>query len=93
MMMLLAVVLALVSTLLPYRYVIKVTVALLGATIPVLVITQGFIALKRGYRPARYFLLAWTSFMIGMLLYALKGFGLIPTFLDCRVWPPDRLRT
>ncbi len=35
------------------------------------------IALK-GYKPARYFLLAWTVFLVGVLIFVLRNFGLLP---------------
>ena len=66
-----------VSLAAPYQYTIKVTAAL-GVITPVLIIAVGLFALRRGYRPARYFLVAWAAFMIGVLLYSLKAFGLAP---------------
>ncbi len=33
----------------------------------------------KGYRPARYFVIAWAAFISGMVLYALKAFGIIPS--------------
>lgn len=33
----------------------------------------------RGFRPARYFVIAWGTFVLGMVLYALKSFGVIPS--------------
>ncbi|MCB1323764.1 MAG: histidine kinase [Spirochaetales bacterium] len=32
-----------------------------------------------GYRPARYFVIAWVAFLTGMVMYALKAFGVIPS--------------
>jgi signal transduction histidine kinase len=32
----------------------------------------------RGYRPARFFLLAWTSFLVGVCIFILKDFGVFP---------------
>ena len=34
-----------------------------------------------GFRPARFFLIAWLAFIAGMVLYALKAFGVIPATL------------
>ncbi|MBC7391385.1 MAG: sensor histidine kinase [Opitutaceae bacterium] len=31
-----------------------------------------------GYQPARYFLLSWTVFMIGVLIFVLRNFGVLP---------------
>ena len=35
--------------------------------------------LKLGYRPARYYLLAWSIFMIGIFLFVFSEMGIIPT--------------
>jgi len=34
--------------------------------------------LYRRFRPARYFMVAWTALLSGMLLYTLKTFGVVP---------------
>jgi two-component system NtrC family sensor kinase len=36
------------------------------------------ILVLRGYRPARFFLLAWTSFLVGVCVFILKDFGVFP---------------
>jgi two-component system NtrC family sensor kinase len=33
--------------------------------------------MRKGYRPAKFFLLAWSIFIVGVILYILKDFGLI----------------
>ncbi|MDX1960701.1 MAG: 7TM diverse intracellular signaling domain-containing protein [Leptospiraceae bacterium] len=33
----------------------------------------------KGYKPARYFLIAWLSLLIGIFIYSFKGFGILPT--------------
>ncbi|MCU0849588.1 MAG: hypothetical protein MUD12_17025 [Spirochaetes bacterium] len=38
----------------------------------------GFLSLKKGYRPARYFMLAWTAVLIGVLIYMFKVLVLLP---------------
>ncbi|HTN32567.1 MAG TPA: 7TM diverse intracellular signaling domain-containing protein [Marinobacter sp.] len=43
-----------------------------------LVLLAGALSLYRKYRPARYFMLAWTALLIGMFLYTLKTFALVP---------------
>ena len=35
-------------------------------------------AIKQGYKPARYFLAAWVIFIVGLTLYALRNFGILP---------------
>jgi signal transduction histidine kinase len=32
----------------------------------------------KGYRPAKFFLLAWSIFLIGMFIYVLRNFGFLP---------------
>ena len=54
-----------------------------------ILITQSFVVLyvlfvawstlRLGYRPARYYLLAWTVFMIGIFLFVFSEMGFIPT--------------
>jgi signal transduction histidine kinase len=37
----------------------------------------GYISVKQGSRPAKFFLIAWGFFLIGVILFALKSFGLL----------------
>ena len=39
----------------------------------------GFWAMLRGSRPARYIIMAFSGLALGVLLYALKTFGILPT--------------
>ncbi|MDG4476322.1 hybrid sensor histidine kinase/response regulator [Thiovibrio frasassiensis] len=50
---------------------------LMSLTVVVLIIT-GFICMIKGYRPARYYFLAWSVSMLGVTVYALKSFGILP---------------
>lgn len=43
-----------------------------------LILIAGFIAWGRGYRPAKYFLLAWIFFLVGGLTYTLNFMGIFP---------------
>lgn len=43
-----------------------------------LVIAMGVVAHNNGQRAARYYLAAWSVFLVGLLLYLLKVFGLLP---------------
>lgn len=55
----------------------------------ILLVTQSIVVLyvlivaiavfKKGFRPARYYLLAWSVFMIGIFLFVLSEMGVIPT--------------
>ncbi len=44
----------------------------------VLAITAGVMALRRKMRTARYFLIAWSAYLAGGLLYALVSLGVVP---------------
>jgi signal transduction histidine kinase len=50
---------------------------LLAMTVFVYIIT-GFLCMIRGYRPAVYYFVAWPVSMIGVTLYSMKTFGLLP---------------
>lgn len=52
--------------------------ALLTVVVTLLIIVLGTIGLFKGYRPARYFMLAWGMLLAGVLAYMLKVFGLLP---------------
>ena len=43
------------------------------------VLVVAFSVLKLGYSPARYYLLAWSIFMIGIFLFVMSEMGIIPT--------------
>jgi signal transduction histidine kinase/class 3 adenylate cyclase/CheY-like chemotaxis protein len=44
-----------------------------------LIWTSGFLAWRRGYQAARYFLIAWSSLVLGALITGFTAFGLLPT--------------
>ncbi|MFH0977033.1 MAG: 7TM diverse intracellular signaling domain-containing protein [Spirochaetota bacterium] len=45
-------------------------------------ISAGVISWRKGYRPARYFIIAWTTFLSGAFIYILRASGFIPnTFI------------
>lgn len=54
---------------------IFVAVALPGL---VTVFASGVIALRRGYQPARWFLLAWVALLVGLSAYLLRFLNLLP---------------
>ncbi|NPA93930.1 MAG: response regulator [Thermodesulfobacteria bacterium] len=67
---------AILSLVVPYEISIKAATLI---TMTVLVhILAGFLCLYRGYRPARYYALAWSISMAGASIYAMKSFGLLP---------------
>ena len=67
---------AVISLVTPYN--ISIRLATLFIITVVVHITAGFVCLFRGYRPARYYVFAWTVSLAGMAIFALKSFGLLP---------------
>jgi len=49
-----------------------------GASSALILIFASLRAIKQGYRPARYFIIAWIIFILGLTLYALRNFGILP---------------
>ncbi len=45
----------------------------------ILVVSTGLWSLKIGVRQARFFMLAWTALLLGIMVYALKTFGIFPS--------------
>ncbi len=62
---------------LPYSWNIYVS-AVLVIGFSLLVVVAALRVHQRGFRPARYFLLAWFSLLLGVTLFALKGLGYLP---------------
>lgn len=54
----------------------------LGLVGPILIFTTGLVCWRRGFRPARFFVLAWSVLLASASLVALKGPGLLPECLD-----------
>ena len=71
---------ALVSLLAPYKVSIKgaTAIALIGSTT---MISLSIILVLRGSRDARFFLFSWLFMLVGIVLFALKTFGVLaPSF-------------
>jgi diguanylate cyclase (GGDEF)-like protein len=62
---------------LPYSVMILVLSAL-TAVGAIAILALGVRALRQGFRPARWFLLAWALLLLGVLLANLKNVGLLP---------------
>ena len=65
------------SLFIDYATAVKVTTYTVFPGI-IFVLTQAFIAIKQGYRPARLFLVAWAALLIGTFIYASVSFGILP---------------
>ncbi|MGZ4038651.1 MAG: 7TM diverse intracellular signaling domain-containing protein, partial [Bacteroidia bacterium] len=37
-----------------------------------------YVIMKKGYHPAKFFLMAWSIFLVGVFIYALKDVGVLP---------------
>ena len=64
--------------LLPYAISTKVA-AVVGLITPLLWLTTGSMALRRGYSPAKFFVMAWVVYVGGIVLWALKSTGVLPS--------------
>ncbi len=55
---------------------------ILGLTFSFTALTAGWLSLRKGFRPAFYYLLAFFVLILGAVAYALRAFGILPnTFL------------
>lgn len=43
-----------------------------------ILLTAGIIAIRKGSIPARYFIVAWSVFLISVIVFALKDYGILP---------------
>ena len=61
----------------PYSFSIRLSIILSVITVSMIIIS-GILCLKNGFKPARYYLIAWFIFLIGSFIYCLKQIGWIP---------------
>ncbi len=45
----------------------------------VLLLVTSIVILKKGYRPANFYLFAWSFFLLGLIVYSLRNVGIVPT--------------
>ncbi|TGN40401.1 sensor domain-containing diguanylate cyclase [Marinobacter confluentis] len=60
-----------------YSPVIRITTFVAAVSV-LFILAGGLITLYQGFRPARYFMIAWSALLAGMMMYTLKTFGLLP---------------
>ncbi len=67
-----------ISFLAPYRIAIKIAIATLftGSIWALIAATAAQI---KGYRPARFYLMAWAAVLLGAMLFMLKSVGVLPS--------------
>jgi class 3 adenylate cyclase len=71
-------VLAMVATLAFHPAVMVKATNAFGIPWVVLILTSAIYALRRGYKPARYFLLAWFMMLLGTTIFTLTSRGVLP---------------
>ncbi|HZH43560.1 MAG TPA: diguanylate cyclase [Lysobacter sp.] len=65
------------ATYLPYHVATPIASASVFVTIG-WIVAASLVALRRGYQPARLFLLAWAMFLCGTAMFSAIAFGLLP---------------
>ena len=75
---------AIVAAFLPFAALVEARIALrvtsvLALAFGVLGLALGLVRLRQGGRPARFFLVAWSLFLVGAILAALRVSGVVPT--------------
>jgi two-component system NtrC family sensor kinase len=49
-----------------------------AASLSLYMMIGAFVIFRKGYRPARFFLLAWSIFLTGVTVYSMTNFGILP---------------
>lgn len=63
-------------------YQLSIKLATMTSLTVILLMISGLICMIKGYRPARYYFVAWSVSLLGMTVYALKTFAVLPyTFI------------
>jgi diguanylate cyclase (GGDEF)-like protein len=77
---------ALLSPVLPYAALVQPTTFLILLSV-IYLLTLGVVSMVSGSRPARFFVIAWSSFLAGSLIFLFKNFGVVPhTFFTQHSW-------
>lgn len=71
------VLLGIAATQLPYRIATPIASAAVFVSIAWIAV-EGIVVMRRGYKPARLFLLAWSAFLLGTGMFAAIAFDLLP---------------
>lgn len=79
LLMVFSLTMGLASLILPYNKVIVINTAL-AAIVPMTLFSAGIMVMRRGYRPARFYIAGWSSFLVGTIIFAFNKFDLIPSF-------------
>jgi len=68
---------ALITPFIPYSYMVRFF-PIVGLGLPVVYLSAGIFALRKGSKHARFFILGWALFIIGMIVYSLKTLSFLP---------------
>lgn len=66
------------SLIIPYSISIRISTVLFLSFLPLLIVV-GILCWNQGFTAARYYLLAWISLIIGVILFLLKSIDLLPS--------------
>jgi signal transduction histidine kinase len=50
-----------------------------GSLVGIFLLITSIIIIKKGYRPAYFYLFAWSFFLLGLIVFTLRNMGIIPT--------------
>lgn len=63
----------------PYGRIIVYNTALV-TVVPFILLITGIAVMRGGYRPARFYVAGWSSFLVATIIFAFNKFDLIPSF-------------
>lgn len=61
-----------------YHLIANRLVQIIGLTASLSMLVGGIVTYKRGFKPARFFLIAWSFFLVGILITILQRIGILP---------------
>jgi signal transduction histidine kinase len=70
---------ALAVSFFPANYLSYIILNFNGMIAGLLLIYTSYSIYKRGYRPALYYLLAWSAFLLGMIIFVLRNLRILPS--------------
>ncbi len=68
----------LLSFVLPYSIITRISVVSVIVMV-VLLLVSGIVAFYNGYSSAKYYIIAWSTLLIGVAVFALKALGVLPS--------------
>jgi two-component system NtrC family sensor kinase len=55
-----------------------ITVEITAVFVSIYIFSEALIITRKGYRPAKFFLIAWSIFLVGICIFVMKDFGILP---------------